>query len=274
VHLTRFLTPQGDIRYGIDLGDATARLLDGCPITSPHATPTGQTATIAKRLAPLTPANIFCIGLNYRQHAIEGGAQIPDEPVIFMKPTTALNHPDHPINIPACAHSQGEVDYECELAVIIAKPTRNVREDDALDYVFGYTCANDVSARRWQKQDGGGQWIRGKSFDTFCPLGPVIVTADQIPDPQILNISTTLNGQVMQNHNTADMIFPVAKLIAFLSMDTTLLPGTVILTGTPQGVGCASKPPIFLKPGDTVTIEIDHIGKLTNPVTPPPMPNT
>ena len=137
---------------------------------------------------------------------------------------------------------------------------------DALKHVLGYTCGNDVSARDWQKHGGGGQWCRGKSFDTFCPLGPVLVTADEIPNPNFLGIKTILNGQTMQDWNTNDMIFDVPSLIAFLSGSTTLLPGTVIITGTPHGVGFARKPPVFLKPGDTVTIEIDKIGALTNPV--------
>jgi len=158
------------------------------------------------------------------------------------------------------------VDYEGELAVIIGRACRNVATDAALDHVLGYTCANDVSARRWQMHAGAGQWIRGKSFDTFCPLGPALVTADEIPDPQALGLRTTVNGQVMQDHTTGDMIFPVAELISFLSRDTTLLPGTVILSGTPQGVGFARKPPVWLQPGDEVTVEIEGVGRLTNPV--------
>ncbi|MEP0764463.1 MAG: fumarylacetoacetate hydrolase family protein, partial [Chloroflexota bacterium] len=138
--------------------------------------------------------------------------------------------------------------------------------EQALNHVLGYTCANDVSARRWQKHSGGGQWVRGKGFDTFCPLGPVLVTADEIPDPQNLALTTTLNGQVMQHGHTSDMIFSVAQLIAFISQDTTLLPGTVILTGTPPGVGVARQPQRFLRPGDQITIEIDRIGQLANPV--------
>ena len=137
---------------------------------------------------------------------------------------------------------------------------------DALGHVFGYTCANDVSARRWQKHAGGGQWIRGKSFDTFCPLGPLVVDAGEIPDPQNLPIRSVLNGQTMQSSNTRDMIFPVAELIAFISRDTTLLPGTVILTGTPEGVGFARKPPVYLADGDTIEVTIDGIGTLSNPV--------
>jgi 2-keto-4-pentenoate hydratase/2-oxohepta-3-ene-1,7-dioic acid hydratase in catechol pathway len=159
-----------------------------------------------------------------------------------------------------------EVDYECELAVVIGRNCKNVRRADALDYVFGYTCANDVSARDWQIKRGGGQWCRGKFFDTFAPLGPCLVTRDEIPNPNALRIRTILNGETVQDWNTNDMIFDVPALTEFLSGSTTLLPGTVILTGTPHGVGMASKPPRWLKPGDSVSIEIEKIGTLTNPV--------
>jgi 2-keto-4-pentenoate hydratase/2-oxohepta-3-ene-1,7-dioic acid hydratase in catechol pathway len=152
------------------------------------------------------------------------------------------------------------------LAVIIGKRAKNVSKADALDYVLGYTCANDVSARDWQREWGGSQWCRGKSFDTFCPLGPWIVTADEIPNPNALQIKTIINGEMLQDWNTNDMIFDVPTLIEFLSGSTTLLPGTVILTGTPHGVGMAREPKRWLVPGDNVTIEIEGVGKLTNPV--------
>jgi 2-keto-4-pentenoate hydratase/2-oxohepta-3-ene-1,7-dioic acid hydratase in catechol pathway len=216
--------------------------------------------------AIFSPANIFCIGLNYRKHAEETGAELPVHPVVFMKPTTAAIGPGEAIRIPAACEHGPEVDYECELAVVIGRPGRNIPEADALRHVKGFTCANDVSARRWQKNGGGGQWVRGKSFDTFCPLGPQLVALDQIGDPQNLRITTTLNGRVMQDSNTCDMIFAVPRLIAFLSRDTTLLENTVILTGTPSGVGVARSPQVFLKPGDEVTVEIEKIGRLTNPV--------
>ncbi len=159
-----------------------------------------------------------------------------------------------------------EVDYECELAVVIGKPCKNATRKNALSHVLGYTCANDVSARDWQLKHGGGQWCRGKFFDTFCPLGPALVTTDEITNPNTLSIRTILNDEMVQNSNTADMIFDVPTLIEFLSASTTLLPGTVILTGTPSGVGMASKPPRWLKPGDSTTIEIEGIGQLTNPI--------
>jgi len=249
---------------GRELDGDRAELLDGELFG--QLLPTGETGEIIRRLAPLDPVNIFCIGLNYREHAAETGAALPENPVIFMKPTSALNHPGAPILLPACSRHGPEVDYEAELAVVIGRAARNVPEAQALDYVLGYTCANDVSARRWQKHGGGGQWVRGKGFDSFCPLGPVLVTADEIADPQALGVRSLLNGRTMQESNSADMIFSVARLIHLMSQDTTLLPGTVILTGTPPGVGFARKPPLFLAPGDEIVIEIDRIGRLVNPV--------
>ena len=166
---------------------------------------------------------------------------------------------------PSCMEPP-EVDYEVELAVVIGKTAKDVTAAEALGYVLGYTVANDVSARRWQGARGSGQWVRGKSFDTFCPLGPELVTADELVDPQNLRLTCVLNGQVMQDANTSDMIFPVTELISFLSTGTTLLPGTVILTGTPSGVGYTRKPPVFLMPGDTVDMTVEGIGTLSNPV--------
>ncbi len=218
-----------------------------------------------KLLAPVQPIDILCIGLNYRRHAEEGGAAMPENPVLFMKTSTAVQNPGDPIVLPRKLNSD-RVDYECELAVVIGKPCHNVSRDNALDYVLGYSCANDVSARDWQKNGGGGQWCRGKTFATFCPLGPCLVTADEISNPNSLKIRTVLNGEVMQDWNTDDMIFDVPTIIEFLSASTLLAPGTVILTGTPHGVGMARNPPVFLKHGDTVTVEIEGIGTLTNPV--------
>ena len=226
---------------------------------------TGERAASSRRLAPLDPVALPCIGLNYRRHAEETGAAMPEHPILFMKTPSSVQHPGEPIVLPTHLRST-EVDYECELAVVIGKACKNVSRDNALDYVFGYTAANDVSARDWQIRWGGSQWCRGKTFDTFCPLGPAIVTADEIPDPHRLGIRTILNGELMQDWHTGDMIFDIPTLIAFLSGSTTLVPGTVILTGTPHGVGVARKPQVFLKQGDTVTVEIDGIGRLTNPV--------
>jgi 2-keto-4-pentenoate hydratase/2-oxohepta-3-ene-1,7-dioic acid hydratase in catechol pathway len=263
MRIVRFMDAGGRICLGEAAEGGQARLLTGDLLTGLERT--DRLVNVARVLAPLTPVNIFCIGLNYREHAAESGAQAPANPVVFMKPTTTLCHPGDPIRLPAVQHDH-EVDYECELAVVIGRAARNVDTSQALEYVLGYTCGNDVSARHWQAHGGGGQWIRGKGFDTFCPLGPVLVTADEIPDPQALRLRTVLNGKVMQDHTTGDMIFPVRQLISFLSQDTTLLPGTVIMTGTPQGVGFARKPPVWLQAGDEVVIEIDGIGRLANPV--------
>ena len=222
-----------------------------------------------KVLAPLQPVDLLCVGLNYKKHAEEGNAPIPENPVLFMKTVSTVQNPEDPIVLPTTLKSD-RVDYECELAVVIGKECYNVSKDEALDYVLGYTCANDVSARDWQKNGGGGQWCRGKTFATFCPLGPCLVTTDDIPNPNALAIKTVLNGEVMQDWNTNDMIFDVPTLIEFLSASTVLLPGTVIITGTPHGVGMARNPPVFLKEGDSVSIEIENIGTLTNPVTSEP----
>jgi len=277
MRIVRFLDANDQVHCGADRGDGTADILaagaaDAELISANSPRRTGKILPTTRPTTPLAPKNIFCIGLNYVEHVKEGGRPIPKHPVIFMKPTTAVIGPGDRIRIPAiCAH---EVDFECELAVIVGKPGRDIREDRALEHVFGYTVANDVSARKWQREGGGGQWIRGKSFDTFCPLGPVILTArptdendtDFIADPQDLRLKTTLNGQVMQDGHTADMIFPVARLISFISRDTTLLAGTLILTGTPPGVGVARDPQVFLKPGDRITVAIDGIGEVRNEV--------
>lgn len=252
------------IRYAVQAADGSARVLSGDPLTGAVSS-TDEPARIRKLLAPIAPTALYCIGLNYRRHAEETGARIPEYPIVFMKPSSAVQHPDDPIVIPTHLRSD-EVDYECELAVVIGRACKNVTKEEALSYVLGYTCANDVSARDWQIARGGSQWCRGKSFDTFAPLGPCLVTADEIPNPGALSIRTLLNGQVVQDSTTSDLIFDVPTLIAFLSGSTTLLPGTVILTGTPSGVGMARKPPLWLKAGDTVTIEIGGIGALTNPV--------
>lgn len=229
--------------------------------------PTGEPAAAGRILAPLEPRAILCIGLNYRRHAAETGAAIPTWPVLFMKVPGAVQHPEAPITLPTTLASH-QVDYEGELAVVIGRTCRNVPRSEALGVVLGYTCANDVSARDWQKQPqlGGGQWCRGKSFDTFAPLGPCLVTAAAIPDPQALSLQTRLNGQTVQAASTADMIFTVAEIIEFLSASTTLPAGTVILTGTPSGVGMAADPPRWLRRGDTVEVEIEGIGVLRNPV--------
>jgi 2-keto-4-pentenoate hydratase/2-oxohepta-3-ene-1,7-dioic acid hydratase in catechol pathway len=260
--LIRHLSPNGPA-YAALQPDGTALEISGDIFDDFRAT--DRVVRPGKLLAPVAPANILCIGLNYRKHAAEGGHALPEFPVLFIKPTSAAQNPGDPVEIPQKLAST-KVDYECELAVVIGRRCKNATRANALDHVLGYTCGNDVSARDWQQQWGGSQWCQGKSFDTFCPLGPVLVTRDEIPNPNSLQIKTLLNGQVMQDWNTDDMIFDVPRLIEFLSGGKTLLPGTVILTGTPHGVGFARKPPVFMQPGDTVSVEIEKIGTLTNPV--------
>ena len=263
MQLIRYRDDTGRISYGTSNADGRVTRIEGDIFGSYRDT--REVAVVEKLLVPIEPRDIICIGLNYRKHADEGGQAIPEQPVVFMKNVGATQNPGDPILLPRRLRSDA-VDYECELAVVISKPCLNVSKADALSYVLGYTCANDVSARDWQMKWGGGQWCRGKTFATFCPLGPCLVTPDEIPNPNALKIKTILNGQVMQDWTTSDMIFDVPTLIEFLSGSTLLVPGTVILTGTPHGVGAARKPPVYLQPGDTVTVEIERIGALTNPV--------
>lgn len=223
-----------------------------------------ETTTIVPRseitlLAPVDPANVLCFGKNYKAHAEECGDSIPKAPLLFLKATTCIRGPGDPIVIPKIAPAN--VDYEAELAVVIGKPTHKVTPEQALSHVLGYTCANDVSARDCQTNDG--QWARGKSFDSFCPIGPWIETE---LDPSNLRIQGRLNGKTMQDAVTKLMIFDVPYLISYLSQGMTLLPGTVLLTGTPAGVGFALKPPVFLQPGDVFEVEISGLGTLSNPV--------
>jgi len=213
-------------------------------------------------LAPVPrPGKLICIGLNYRDHAAESNMPIPERPVVFSKFATAVIAPGEPVVLPTIS---SQVDYEAELAVVIGRRARNVRSSQALDYVLGYTCFNDISARDFQFADG--QWQRGKSCDTFAPMGPTIVTADTVPDPHKLSIKLVLNGKTMQDSNTDQFIFGVPELIEFLSQTITLEPGDVIATGTPPGVGFARKPPVFLKPGDKMEVVIESVGWLNNPV--------
>lgn len=207
------------------------------------------------------PGKIICIGLNYRDHAAESGMAIPESPVIFSKFSTCAIGPNDPIVIP---NRSVQTDYEAELAVIIGRRARNVKREDAIDHVLGYTNFNDVSARDFQFADG--QWQRGKSCDTFAPMGQYIVTTDEVPDPQDLSIKFRLNGETMQDSSTNQMIFGVAELVEFLSHHITLEPGDCIATGTPPGVGFARKPPVYLKEGDVAEVEIEGLGVLSNPV--------
>ncbi|GAC1579334.1 MAG: fumarylacetoacetate hydrolase family protein [Candidatus Dormibacteria bacterium] len=211
----------------------------------------------------LSPSKILCIGLNYRDHCRETGTAEPPEPVVFAKFPNAIIGPGDSISW--CLAESNQVDWEVELAAVVGKRTRRVDTEDALDHIFGYTIANDVSARDVQF-GAGGQWTRGKSFDSFLPLGPWIVTADEVPDPQSLGIRATVSGTLMQDSTTAEMIFGVAEIVSFLSQTMTLEPGDVIATGTPYGVGFTRTPPRFLHDGDTVRLEVDRIGTLENEV--------
>ena len=223
-----------------------------------------------KMLPPIPrPEKIVCVGLNYADHAKESGLPTPSEPVIFNKFPTAVSADGDAIVLPAASQ---EVDYEAELVVVIGTGGRHIPLDRALSHVAGYCCGNDVSARDWQLRKPGGQWLLGKSFDTFAPFGPALVTADEIADPNRLGIRLRVNGRTMQDSNTSQFIFPVERLISYVSDVCTLVPGDVIFTGTPPGVGFARKPPAYLKPGDVVEVEIEHLGVLRNPVKAEPLP--
>ncbi len=216
-------------------------------------------------LAPVPPpGKIVCVGRNYREHAEETGAAVPTRPQLFAKWANALVGPGASIVHPAITK---QLDYEAELTVVIGRRAQRVARADALDFVFAYTCGNDVSAR--DLQSGDTQWTRGKALDTFAPMGPCLVTADDIPDPQTLGIRCVVNGETLQDSSTSEMIFSVAEIIAFTTEAITLEQGDVIMTGTPSGVGVARSPQRFLHPGDTVRVEIDQIGALENPVVGP-----
>ena len=226
-------------------------------------------ARLAKSGAPLkppieNPGKIICVGKNYAKHAQEMGSEPPSIPVIFSKFNSAIAAPDSNIVLPPISQ---KVDFEAELVVVIGKEGRNIDQADAMSHVFGYCCGNDISARDWQKEKPGGQWLLGKTFDGFAPLGPCIVTADEIENPHDLEISLRLNGETMQQSNTCNLIFPIDFLIAHLSQFVTLEPGDLIFTGTPEGVGAGRTPPVFLKDGDQLEVEIEGIGILRNRMT-------
>lgn len=256
----------GAVEYGVLCGAepgaaAEISVLDR-DFLDPESRPTGEKRRLAdvRLLSPVVPPNILAIGLNYKPHAAETNLKLPALPLIFIKATTSLANPGDDIVLPAIAPS--EVDYEGELAIVIGKRAKNVSEEDALDYVLGYTIANDVSARDCQMKIDG-QWARGKSFDSFCPLGPAVVQGVNGDD---LAIQTKLNGEIMQKSRTSQLIFGLSRLVSFCSRNMTLLPGTVILTGTPEGVGFSRQPPVYLKPGDVVEISIENLGTLSNKV--------
>ena len=231
-----------------------------------HALATGLTKgpfVTGRLLAPVgNPDKVFCIGLNYRDHAIETNSPIPSEPVVFSKFSQAVIGPEEAVVLPKVAH---EVDYEAELVVVIGKRGKNISKSNAFSHVAGYTVGNDVSARDWQKGRPGGQWLLGKTPDTFAPTGPYLVTSDEV-DPHNIKIGLRLNGETMQNSSTKELIFGVDEVIAHVSQLVTLQPGDLIFTGTPPGVGVARNPPVYLKAGDRMEVEIEGVGVLVNHV--------
>ena len=251
------------VRYDERFSDLMGLLRDDADPASVSATTLAEPRSPLR--APIRPGKIVCIGLNYRDHAREAGVEPPARPLVFAKFPSAVIGPNDPIVVDATLASR--VDWEVELAVVIGKTMRDVSASDALDHVFGYTVANDISARDVQFADG--QWVRGKSFDTFCPLGPVVVTRDELPDPQALALRTRVNGETVQDSSTAEMIFGVAELLASCSESFTLEPGDVVLTGTPWGCGEFMEPRRSLHPGDLVEAEVEGIGVLRNPVAAP-----
>ena len=274
--LVRFLARDGHTYYGdailsngiTDIGKAkTARIIKG-DIFSSH-TVTDQNADVRLLLAPLARNDIKtvrCLGLNYARHAKESNMPEPKYPVLFYKPVTSISGPFDPIPVPLIAQDVPSIDYETELVAVIGKEARNVSKVDALSYVLGYCVGNDVSSREWQLKRGGSQWNLGKGFDGWAPMGPGIVSSQIIKDPQALSISTKVNGKEVQRSSTADQIFGVAETIAFLSQGTTLVPGDLIFTGTPEGVGMGRSPQLWLKDGDVVEVSLEGVGTCTNKV--------
>ncbi|KAJ0420699.1 hypothetical protein BJY00DRAFT_134379 [Aspergillus carlsbadensis] len=274
--LIRFLAKDGHVYYGdatlpagvSDIARATkARVIEG-DIFGQHRV-TDQVAEVKLLLAPLARKDIRtvrCLGLNYEQHAKESNLPIPKYPVLFYKPVTSIAGPSDDIPVSPLAQEGEGLDYECELVIVIGKEAKEVPESKALDYVLGYSVGNDVSHRDWQLKRGGGQWGLGKGFDGWAPFGPGIVSSELIRDPNVLRISTKLNGQEVQSSSTKDMIFHVAQTVAFLSQGTTLLPGDLIFTGTPQGVGMGRKPALWLRDGDKVEVSLEGVGSCVNKV--------
>ncbi|XP_035674731.1 fumarylacetoacetate hydrolase domain-containing protein 2-like [Branchiostoma floridae] len=209
------------------------------------------------------PGKVICVGMNYKDHCLEQNAPIPEEPIYFSKFGNSITGPEDDIIHP---ENSDEVDWEVEMVVVIGKQGKDIKEEEAYDYVAGYTVADDVSARDWQMRKNGRQWLLGKTFDTFCPLGPAIVTKDEIPDPHALGLRCRVNGKTVQDSSTEQLVFKVPTLVAWISRIVTLSPGDVILTGTPPGVGVFRKPPVFLKRGDVVECEVDGIGTIRNKV--------
>jgi 2-keto-4-pentenoate hydratase/2-oxohepta-3-ene-1,7-dioic acid hydratase in catechol pathway len=260
MQIARIVTAEGETCWAQRLGEGHFVELIG---QWPDFSATGRLVSPARWLPPVEPPAIYGIGLNYADHARETGMQRTQHPVMFLKATTSLTGHQAPVYLPPCSQ---KVDYEVELAVVIGKRAVNVPVQRAMDVVFGYTVANDVTARDWQKHAGAGQWAKGKSFDSFCPLGPWVTTRDELGDATDLTLQCHVNEQRLQASTTANLLFPIPELIAYLSQSTTLLPGTVILTGTPAGVGMARKPMRFLQPGDVMRCQVQGLGELVNPV--------
>lgn len=260
LHATRRELPTG-VRQLLEAG---ADALREAAATAARPDAVRHPAGRVKLLPPVPdPPKIICIGLNYRDHAAESGSPLPAEPVLFSKYTTALVGDGADIVLPPVSK---EVDYEAELVLVVGKKGRQIPAASAMEHLAGYTIGHDVSARDWQLKKDGKQWLAGKTFDTFAPTGPALVTADEVPDPLSLGIRLRLNGRTMQDSSTSQMVFGVGALLAYLSQVFTLQPGDLIFTGTPPGVGFARKPPVFLKPGDVAEVEIEGLGILRNPV--------
>ena len=263
MRIIRYQDNAGKIHNAAQQADGFTQRIDGDVFGK--FTLTSEKADVQRLLPPVQPPQVWCIGQNYKKHAEELGMALPEFPVLFAKGVNTVIANGDTIELPQRAKS-AEVDYECELVVVIGKECKDVSRERALEYVAGYMCGNDVSARDWQIKKGGSQWCRGKSFDTFAPIGPCLVTKDEVGNPNELRIRTILDGVTVQDANTNDMIFGVPAIVSFLSESTTLLPGTVIFTGTPQGVGMGRKPQLWLKDGDEVSIVIEKVGTLTNRV--------
>jgi len=262
--IIRFVSERNEVCLGIYSSEHPddAKVIEGDILGSYKIT--SRRAEVKKLLPPIRPINILALGINYKKHGDETAMSYPSQPILFIKATSSIAGPSDPIVLPSAGPDL--VDYEAELALVIGKSAKNIKPAEAMDHIFGYTCANDVSARDWQFDQQKGQWARGKSFDAFCPLGPWIVTKDEIDKPDDLAIRCALNGRTVQEARTSEMIFNIQTIISNLSGSMTLLPGTVILTGTPEGVGFTRQPPLFLKDGDVVSVAIENIGTLTNRV--------
>ena len=262
--IVRFLTEDGRLICGVIKGkqEDEASVIEGDIFSRFEVT--DRVEKIGKLLPPVEPPNIIALGLNYGKHVDETGFRKPEQPVIFIKGTNSVTGHGSDIILPAAGPD--EVDFEAELAVVIGRDAKNVSPEEVDSYIFGYTCANDVSARDWQMHKQQRQWARGKSFDTFCPMGPYLVTKDEIEDPDDLRMRSILNDEIMQDSSTSDMLFDTKAIISDISRSMTLLKGTVVMTGTPDGVGYTREPPVFLREGDIITVEIEKVGTLSNPV--------